>query len=210
VQNSRTLSWCGCTFGNLCTCGTKSKQQPAFTLQACGSGATTGGLALANHLSGYGAKVIGYGVCDDEEYFYNFIDGLYDGLGIEGAANIRSRDIMQVVQAKGAGYAISRCATSNRLTLHTKQCSSPQGLNTVQSNLLRADDEASTMAVVSRSWSRPRLQQSLNRCKLRHNCPVLATLKLASVKCMSLSMHTTRKLRLLQMGAGAGRRSCRQ
>jgi hypothetical protein len=74
--------------------------------QACGSGATTAGLALGNHLSGYGAKVIGYGVCDDEEYFYNFMDGLLEGLG----AAQRAREVVTVQQSKGAGYAISRCA----------------------------------------------------------------------------------------------------
>jgi D-cysteine desulfhydrase len=76
-------------------------------VQACGSGATTGGLALANHLSGYGAQVIGYGVCDDEEYFYRFIDGLYQGLG----ANVAAKDVLRMVQCKGAGYAMSRCGS---------------------------------------------------------------------------------------------------
>ena len=50
-------------------------------MQACGSGGTTAGLALGNHLSGMGATVHAYGVCDDEEYFYDFIDGLYELLG---------------------------------------------------------------------------------------------------------------------------------
>jgi hypothetical protein len=73
-------------------------------LQACGSGATTGGLALANHLSGYGAKVIGYGVCDSEDYFYDFIDGLFKSLG----SDVKARDVLSIHNAKGAGYAISR------------------------------------------------------------------------------------------------------
>jgi 1-aminocyclopropane-1-carboxylate deaminase/D-cysteine desulfhydrase-like pyridoxal-dependent ACC family enzyme len=73
-------------------------------LQACGSGATTGGLAIANHLSGYGAKVIGYGVCDSEEYFYDFIDGLFKGLG----SDVKARDALSIHNAKGAGYAVSR------------------------------------------------------------------------------------------------------
>ena len=50
-------------------------------MQACGSGGTTAGLALGNHLGGMGATVHAYGVCDDEEYFYDFIDGLYKLLG---------------------------------------------------------------------------------------------------------------------------------
>ena len=28
-----------------------------------------------------GATIHAYGVCDDEEYFYNFIDGIYKDLG---------------------------------------------------------------------------------------------------------------------------------
>ena len=54
-----------------CTCGA----------QACGSGGTTAGLALGNALSGMGADIHAYGVCDDEEYFYNFINGIYEDLG---------------------------------------------------------------------------------------------------------------------------------
>ena len=49
--------------------------------QACGSGGTTAGIALGNHISGFGARVHGYGVCDDPEYFYDFIQGILDGLG---------------------------------------------------------------------------------------------------------------------------------
>jgi hypothetical protein len=49
--------------------------------------------------------VVGYGVCDDEEYFYNFIDGLYDGLG----AGVSAKDTVRLMQAKGSGYGISRC-----------------------------------------------------------------------------------------------------
>lgn len=34
--------------------------------QACGSGGTTAGIALGNHLAGLGLRVHAYGVCDDE------------------------------------------------------------------------------------------------------------------------------------------------
>ena len=51
-------------------------------MQACGSGGTTAGIALGNHLSGYGARIWAYGVCDDPDYFYDFIDGLYRDLGV--------------------------------------------------------------------------------------------------------------------------------
>ena len=48
---------------------------------------------------------MGYCVCDDEEYFYNFIDDLYVGLG----AKVPAKDTVRVVQSKGSGYGISRC-----------------------------------------------------------------------------------------------------
>ncbi|KAI8473149.1 MAG: tryptophan synthase beta subunit-like PLP-dependent enzyme [Monoraphidium minutum] len=73
-------------------------------VMACGSGGTTGGLALGNHLAGYGAKVHAYGVCDDPDYFYDYVDGLYRGLGWEGPG---ARDTLTAVQARGLGYAIS-------------------------------------------------------------------------------------------------------
>jgi hypothetical protein len=42
-------------------------------VMACGSGGTTAGVAIASHLSGLKAKVHGYGVCDNSEYFYEYI-----------------------------------------------------------------------------------------------------------------------------------------
>ncbi|CAK0786246.1 hypothetical protein CVIRNUC_009459 [Coccomyxa viridis] len=83
----------------------------AFTdiVNACGSGGTTAGLALGNHLSGMGATVHAYGVCDDEEYFYDFIDGLYKLLGATpDRIGKDARGLLTAHQAKGAGYAISR------------------------------------------------------------------------------------------------------
>ena len=38
-------------------------------------------MALGNYLSGMGARIWAYGVCDDPEYFYTFIQGLLDGIG---------------------------------------------------------------------------------------------------------------------------------
>jgi 1-aminocyclopropane-1-carboxylate deaminase/D-cysteine desulfhydrase-like pyridoxal-dependent ACC family enzyme len=81
-------------------------------IQACGSGATTAGLALANKLSGYNATVIGYGVCDDDDYFYDFIDGMYAGLGAEGQD---ARTLLHMRNSKGAGYAMSRCDSTRKL-----------------------------------------------------------------------------------------------
>ncbi|GMH42497.1 hypothetical protein BSKO_10416 [Bryopsis sp. KO-2023] len=76
---------------------------------ACGSGATSGGIALGVFLSGWDVKVHSYGVCDDEKYFFDYINGLYDGLGAT-PENIgkTAEDIFRAIQAKGAGYAISR------------------------------------------------------------------------------------------------------
>ena len=51
-------------------------------MQACGSGGTTAGIALGNHLSQYGAKIWAYGVCDDPDYFYEYIDGIFKDLGV--------------------------------------------------------------------------------------------------------------------------------
>lgn len=44
------------------------------------------------------------GVCDDPDYFYDYIDGLYAGLGWSGAG---ARDTLAAQQARGEGYAIS-------------------------------------------------------------------------------------------------------
>ena len=55
-------------------------------MQACGSGGTTAGIALGNHLSGLGLQVHAFGVCDTPAYFHSFVDGLFEGLGAtEGA-----------------------------------------------------------------------------------------------------------------------------
>lgn len=75
-------------------------------VMACGSGGTTAGLALASHLSTLKARVHAYGVCDDPEYFYDYVQGLLDGMN----ANVTSRDIVNVVDAKGLGYAMSTSA----------------------------------------------------------------------------------------------------
>ncbi|KAK1390000.1 bifunctional D-cysteine desulfhydrase/1-aminocyclopropane-1-carboxylate deaminase, mitochondrial [Heracleum sosnowskyi] len=70
---------------------------------ACGSGGTIAGLSIASWLSELKAKVHAFCVCDDPEYFYDYAQGLLDGL----QAGVRSRDIVNVENAKGVGYAIS-------------------------------------------------------------------------------------------------------
>ncbi|KAJ4973926.1 hypothetical protein NE237_007100 [Protea cynaroides] len=70
---------------------------------ACGSGGTIAGLSLATWLSKYTAKVHAFSVCDDPDYFYDFVQGLLDGL----KASVSARDIVSIQNAKGLGYAMN-------------------------------------------------------------------------------------------------------
>ncbi|KAM6568057.1 hypothetical protein CsatB_016042 [Cannabis sativa] len=70
---------------------------------ACGSGGTIAGLSLGSWLSSLKAKVHAFSVCDDPDYFHGFVQDLLDGLD----ANVDSRDIVNIQDAKGMGYAIS-------------------------------------------------------------------------------------------------------
>lgn len=70
---------------------------------ACGSGGTIAGLALGSKLSNLKAKVHAFSVCDDPDYFYNFTQGLLDGL----QAGVEAREIVNIQDAKGLGYAMN-------------------------------------------------------------------------------------------------------
>ncbi|XP_068663354.1 D-cysteine desulfhydrase 1, mitochondrial [Aristolochia californica] len=70
---------------------------------ACGSGGTIAGLALGSWLSNLRAKVHAFSVCDDPEYFYNYVQGLIDGLN----AGVSSQSIVDIQDAKGLGYAMN-------------------------------------------------------------------------------------------------------
>lgn len=70
---------------------------------ACGSGGTIAGLSLGSSLSSLKAKIHAFSVCDDPDYFYDFVQGLLDGL----EAGVSSRDIVKIQNAKGQGYAIN-------------------------------------------------------------------------------------------------------
>ena len=72
---------------------------------ACGSGGTIAGLALGAHLSGLGVRIHAFGVCDSPDYFYDYIDGLLAGMGSAGPP---ARELLEAVDVKGAGYALSR------------------------------------------------------------------------------------------------------
>ncbi|OMO69409.1 Tryptophan synthase beta subunit-like PLP-dependent enzymes superfamily [Corchorus capsularis] len=84
---------------------------------ACGSGGTIAGLSLGSWLGALKAKVHAFCVCDDPDYFYDYVQGLIDGL----QAGVNSRDIVSILnaavmvghfgyrsfQAKGLGYAMN-------------------------------------------------------------------------------------------------------
>lgn len=78
---------------------------------ATGSGGTAAGLALGARLAAESAgeqapAITAYAVCDTEEYFYDFCQGLLDELaGAE--AGYKSRELMAVRDAKGKGYAVA-------------------------------------------------------------------------------------------------------
>lgn len=74
-------------------------------LQACGSAGTTAGIALGSELSGLGADIHAFAVCDDPDYFYEEVDGLITELGYQES---RARDLFTAHQAKGIGYAMSQ------------------------------------------------------------------------------------------------------
>ncbi|AQK75314.1 putative D-cysteine desulfhydrase 1, mitochondrial isoform X2 [Zea mays] len=70
---------------------------------ACGSGGTIAGLALGSRLSSLNTKVHAFSVCDDPEYFYDYVQGLIDGLN----SGFDSHDIVSMENAKGLGYAMN-------------------------------------------------------------------------------------------------------
>lgn len=70
---------------------------------ACGSGGTIAGLSIGSWLSKLKTKVLAFCVCDDPDYFYDYAQGLLDGL----QAGVSSRDIVNVENAKGLGYAMN-------------------------------------------------------------------------------------------------------
>ncbi|KAI3915247.1 hypothetical protein MKX01_035506 [Papaver californicum] len=70
---------------------------------ACGSGGTTAGLSLASPLSTLKANIHSFAVCDTPSYFYDNVQGHLDGLD----AGVNSRDLVNIQDAKGLGYAIS-------------------------------------------------------------------------------------------------------
>ncbi|KAL6319601.1 hypothetical protein AAG906_020678 [Vitis piasezkii] len=74
-------------------------------------GATIAGLSLGSSLSKLNTKVHAFSVCDDPDYFYDYVQGLLDGL----QAGVRSHDIVDIQNAKGLGYAINTTEELNFL-----------------------------------------------------------------------------------------------
>ncbi|KAL4364059.1 hypothetical protein GQ457_04G039290 [Hibiscus cannabinus] len=70
---------------------------------ACGSGGTIAGLSLGSWFGALKAKVHAFCVCDDPDYFYDFVQDLIDGL----KAGVNARDIVSILNAKGLGYAMN-------------------------------------------------------------------------------------------------------
>ncbi|XP_060968929.1 putative D-cysteine desulfhydrase 1, mitochondrial isoform X1 [Cannabis sativa] len=77
---------------------------------ACGSGGTVAGLSLGSWMSSLNAKVHAFSIYYEPDYLYEIVQGLIDSL----EADVASRDIVNIQDAKGLGYAIS---TSEELKL---------------------------------------------------------------------------------------------
>lgn len=60
-------------------------------------------------LSKWNVKLHAYGVCDDPDYFYSTVKTLFKELGAGGGLDGQSMEAyFKAIQAKGAGYAISK------------------------------------------------------------------------------------------------------
>ena len=76
---------------------------------ATGSGGTAAGLALGVRLAGLSCRVRAYAVCDSPAYFYDHIQVCLDELGAGvGGLGLAAQELLEVVDAKGSGYALSR------------------------------------------------------------------------------------------------------
>lgn len=122
---------------------------PDVIAMACGSGGTSAGVALGNHLAGIGASVVAYGVCDSPEEFHGWINDIFDGLG---ATSLRSENLVTIRQAKGAGYAISKpeeletiCDVSRRTGVVTDPVYSGKALTHFVSDLESGEFDGKTV-----------------------------------------------------------------
>ena len=83
---------------------------------ACGSGGTAAGIALGISLAYEEQQVAApqvhaVGVCDDPEYFYDYVASIADDMGLMTGGDHKSKEYirqhMTAHQGKGLGYAIS-------------------------------------------------------------------------------------------------------
>ncbi|KAH8933317.1 hypothetical protein BDL97_18G024200 [Sphagnum fallax] len=115
VSKEEYVKYGSVMLGNLLADKLKSQGRKPYVIPVGGSdslgtcGGTTAGLSLAAHLSKLDAQVHAYAVCDSEEYFYDYTQGLIDGL----IGGVSSREIVRIVNAKGLGYAMSTSAELN-------------------------------------------------------------------------------------------------
>lgn len=96
-------------------------------VMAVGSGGTVAGMAISNYLTGSKVKIHAVCVCDNAEYFYNFVDDHFKKLGLTetNGLPINVKDVVDIIDGhKGRGYALS---TSEELKLLT-EISSQTGL----------------------------------------------------------------------------------
>jgi len=76
---------------------------------SCGSGGTASGLAIGKYLSTSPlikrVKLTAYLACDSPEYFHEHVNEMLAAIGL--GSEVTSEELIEFVQAKGAGYAIN-------------------------------------------------------------------------------------------------------
>ncbi|VVB00910.1 unnamed protein product [Arabis nemorensis] len=153
---------------------------------ACGSGGTIAGISLGSWLGALKAKVHAFSVSNDPDYFYDVFQGILDGL----QAGVNSRDIVNIHNGKGKGYAVSTpeelkfvkdvaCATGvildplysgkaaygliNEMTKDPKNWEGKKILFIHTGGLLGLYDKVDQMASLMGNWCRMDVQESVPR-----------------------------------------------
>ncbi|XP_072049277.1 uncharacterized protein [Amphiura filiformis] len=87
---------------------TQGVDQFSDIVLATGSGGSTAGLAIANHLTKSDIKIHGMMVCDGAKYFHDHINETLTEIGLTDRSGVKSEDIVDLVDGvKGEGYGIS-------------------------------------------------------------------------------------------------------
>ena len=66
-------------------------------------------MALGLHLAGLGCKLHAMGVCDDPDYFYDYMDGLLKGMGADKAT---TGQLVMLLLLKGAALPCQHAGAS--------------------------------------------------------------------------------------------------